>query len=101
MSKEVTYHSRYETLFKKARTRYRIITGGRGSGKSYAISSALVNDTYKADFLSYINEMQAKFISGEVDVDNDGEWQKGKDNLNLLGLPELMEAHQSLHDRLK
>lgn len=50
MSKEVTYHSRYETLFKKARTRYRIITGGRGSGKSYAISSALVNDTYKDDF---------------------------------------------------
>ena len=50
MSKEVTYNTRYETLFKKARTRYRIITGGRGSGKSYAISSALVNDTYKDDF---------------------------------------------------
>ena len=50
MSNEVTYNSRYKPLFRKPKTRYKIITGGRGSGKSYAISSALVCDTYNDSF---------------------------------------------------
>ena len=50
MSAQVAYNTKYKPLFKKARTRYKIITGGRGSGKSYAISSALVCDTYNDDF---------------------------------------------------
>lgn len=50
MSSQVTYNIKYKPLFRKAKTRYKIITGGRGSGKSYAISSALVCDTYNDDF---------------------------------------------------
>lgn len=50
MSSEVSYNSKYKSLFRKSRTRYKIITGGRGSGKSYAISSALVCDTYNDSF---------------------------------------------------
>ena len=46
----ITYNSKYKPLFRKARTRYKIVTGGRGSGKSFAISSALVCDTYNDDF---------------------------------------------------
>lgn len=50
MSNAVTYCAKYKPLFRKSRTRYKIVTGGRGSGKSYAISSALVCDTYNDDF---------------------------------------------------
>ena len=50
MSSSVTYNSKYKPLFRKPKTRYKIITGGRGSGKSYAISSALVCDTYNDSF---------------------------------------------------
>ena len=50
MSNKVTYNSRYKPLFRKPKTRYKIVTGGRGSGKSYAISSALVCDTYNDSF---------------------------------------------------
>ena len=46
----VAYNRKYQPLFRKAKTRYKIITGGRGSGKSYAISSALVCDTYNDDY---------------------------------------------------
>lgn len=50
MSNDVTYNSKYKPLFRKARTRYRIITGGRASGKSHAVSGALVCDTYNDDY---------------------------------------------------
>ena len=46
----VAYNRKYQPLFRKAKTRYKIITGGRGSGKSYAISSALVCDTYNDSY---------------------------------------------------
>lgn len=46
----VSFNTKYKPLFRKARTRYKIVTGGRGSGKSFAISSALVCDTYNDDF---------------------------------------------------
>ena len=47
---DVAFNPKYKPLFRKARTRYKIITGGRGSGKSYAISSALVCDTYNDSY---------------------------------------------------
>lgn len=49
-SEKVSFNTKYKPLFRKARTRYKIVTGGRGSGKSYAISSALVCDTYNDSF---------------------------------------------------
>lgn len=50
MSSKISYNGKYKPLFRKPKTRYKIITGGRGSGKSYAISSALVCDTYNDSF---------------------------------------------------
>ena len=91
----------YLEQYANLRENYKWITASVPRVNYYSEDEQFAVDTYKADFLSYINEMQAKFISGEVDIDKDAEWQKFKDNLNLLGLPELMEAHQSLHDRLK
>jgi PBSX family phage terminase large subunit len=46
----VAYNKKYRSLFRKAKTRYKVITGGRGSAKSYAISSALVCDTYNDSY---------------------------------------------------
>lgn len=48
---EIVYNPKFEVLFKpKGRTRYTVITSGRAGAKSYAVSSALVNDTYNDDY---------------------------------------------------
>ena len=57
-------------------------------------------DLYKTDFNAYMNEMQAKFISGQVDVDSDAEWNAFLKNADKLGLPEITKVHQAVYDRL-
>lgn len=48
---DIVYNPKFEVLFKpKGRTRYTVITSGRAGAKSYAVSSALVNDTYNDDY---------------------------------------------------
>lgn len=48
---EIVFNPKFEVLFKpKGRTRYTVITSGRAGAKSYAVSSALVNDTYNDDY---------------------------------------------------
>lgn len=51
MSNRITFNPRYKSLFRNGgRTRYTVISAGRASGKSYAVSAALVNDTYNDGF---------------------------------------------------
>ena len=50
MANDVTYNAKYKPLFRKAKTRYKVITGGRASGKSHAVSGSLVCDTYNDDY---------------------------------------------------
>lgn len=45
----IRINSKYRAL-RDATTRYIIVTGGRGSGKSFAVSSALLDDTYEDSF---------------------------------------------------
>lgn len=48
---EIDYNEKFEVLFTPgALTRYTIITSGRAGGKSHAVSSALVNDTYNDNY---------------------------------------------------
>ena len=48
---EIDYNDKFEVLFTPgARTRYTIITSGRAGAKSYAVTSALVDDTYNDDY---------------------------------------------------
>jgi len=50
--REIIFHPKYEPLFRRDRKggpRYTIITGGRASGKSTALSTATVCDTYLDD----------------------------------------------------
>ena len=52
MPREVAFNSKYRPLFADPQPgdpRYTVITGGRGSGKSYAVSSANLADTYRND----------------------------------------------------
>ena len=46
MGNDLHINYKYNPLFKKGGTRYTLVTGGRGSGKSFAVSTALVNKTY-------------------------------------------------------
>ncbi len=43
----IRFGHKYAPLFRKARTRYKIITGGRGSAKSFTVASALLLRTYE------------------------------------------------------
>ena len=52
MQREVVFSPKYEPLFRDPRPddpRYTVISGGRGSGKSYAETSANVVDSYRDD----------------------------------------------------
>ena len=40
------FHKKFLPLFRPAKVRYKVITGGRGPGKSFAVASALVRKTY-------------------------------------------------------
>lgn len=42
----IVFSRKYAPLFRPQDTRYTLVTGGRGSGKSYAVNTSLCNDTY-------------------------------------------------------
>lgn len=46
MSNDINIHRKYQPLF-RSNTRYTIVTGGRGSGKSFALACAVLNATYE------------------------------------------------------
>lgn len=52
MTAQVKFNPKYEPLFRyeKGGPRYKVVTGGRGSGKSFAVSSATVCDTYNDNY---------------------------------------------------
>lgn len=43
---DVEFSDKYEPLFRRRRTRYIIVKGGRGSGKSFALASSTLLSTY-------------------------------------------------------
>lgn len=43
---DIVFSRRYIPLFRKPDTRYTLVKGGRGSGKSYAVATALLMQTY-------------------------------------------------------
>jgi phage terminase large subunit len=46
----VRFGRKYKPLFVKAKTRYKVIYGGRASAKSFAVASALLLRTYEDDY---------------------------------------------------
>ena len=55
--------------------------------------------TAKTDIITYVKEMRAKFICGELDVDNDAVWQNYVDTVHKLGWDDAIAAAQSAWDR--
>lgn len=87
MAREIVFHPKYEPLFRWERRggpRYWVITGGRASGKSTAVSTATVSDTYRDDrSVLYLRETMT---SAEVSI-----IPEYKDKITMLG----REAHFS------
>lgn len=66
---QLAFHPKYEPLFHAGRRdgpRYRVITGGRGSGKSTAVSTSTVRDTYRDD--RTILYTRQTLVSAEISV---------------------------------
>ena len=66
---QLVFHPKYEPLFRPGTQdspRYKVVTGGRGSGKSTAVSTAKVVDTYRDDYAT----LYARYtlVSAEVSV---------------------------------
>lgn len=65
----LVFNPKYEPLFlpgSKDSPRYKVVTGGRGSGKSTAISTAKVVDTYRDDYTTLYSRYT--LVSAEVSV---------------------------------
>ena len=81
MPREIVFSPKYRPLFeapKKYGPRYRVITGGRGSGKSTAVATATVADTYR-DALTTLYTRYT-LVSAEISVIPEYE-----DKVKLLG----------------
>ena len=77
----IEFHEKYRPLFEPGRRdgpRYRVITGGRGSGKSTAVSTATVCDTYRDPYS--ILYTRYTLVSAEISV-----IPEYTDKVNLLG----------------
>lgn len=67
---------------------------------NYTEEEEELKGTAGTDVVSYAKEMRAKFISGEIDVDDDAAWQSYVDNIHKLGWDNLIAAAQSAWDRV-
>ena len=54
----------------------------------------------KVDILTYAKEMRAKFISGELDVNDDAVWQNYVTNIHKMNWDNAISAAQSAWDRM-
>ena len=74
------FHHKYIPLFQEPKVRYKVITGGRGSGKSFAIASALLRKTYEDGY-------NVLFTRWTMDSAKDSVIPEFKDKMERLGVP--------------
>ena len=74
------FHHKYIPLFQEPTVRYKVITGGRGSGKSFAIASALLRKTYEDGY-------NILFTRWTMDSAKDSVIPEFKDKMERLGVP--------------
>lgn len=53
----------------------------------------------ETEVMSYIQEMRAKFMVGEFDVDNDAQWQTYLSTIEKMGAQTMLEISQTAYDR--
>lgn len=76
---DIRINSKYAPLFSGVKTRYYIITGGRGSGKTFATSLFQVNDTFNDDY----NILYTRYTLTSAEISIIPEYQ---DKINILGI---------------
>lgn len=54
----------------------------------------------QADIQSYCQTQKAQFITGELNINDDDEWQNFLNTLERMGLERLLEIEQTAYDRL-
>lgn len=50
--------------------------------------------------IDYVNESIARFITGDLDIDNDSSWQNYLDELEQMGLSDLLAVYQAAYTRM-
>ena len=56
--------------------------------------------SYQNDINSYCQTQKALFVTGELDINDDEEWQNFVDTINHMGLERLLEINQKAYDRM-
>ena len=76
---QYVFSDKYQPLFERPRTRYILVKGGRGSGKSHAVSSATSCSTYDDGF----NILYTRFTLTSAEVSIIPEY---KEKLDIFGI---------------
>ena len=79
----------------------------RGKEPEY-VTGTLVFTQEEADAISdstttiidYVNESIARFITGDLDIDDDAAWQNYLDELEQMGLSDLLAVYQAAYTRM-
>ena len=79
----------------------------RGKEPEY-VTGTLIFTSEEADAISdstttiidYVNESIARFITGDLDIDDDSAWQNYLDELQAMGLSDLLSVYQAAYDRM-
>ena len=79
MTNGTRFNGKYESLFSPPKERYTIITGGRGSAKSFTVSSALLRRTYDDSF-------NILFTRWTMDSAKDSVIPEFKDKMERMGV---------------
>ena len=66
----------------------------------YTADEVALTGNAKTDILSYAKEMRAKFISGELDVNDDAVWNNYVTTIHSMGWDNAVTAAQSAWDRM-
>ena len=48
---------------------------------------------------SYVDRMVAQFITGEIDIDDDAQWQSYLDNIDMMDVQTMIDVRQEAYDR--
>lgn len=77
--KGTRFHHKYTPLFQQPKVRYKVITGGRGSAKSFTVASALLRRTYDDGF-------NILFTRWTMDSAKDSVIPEFKDKMERMGV---------------
>ena len=66
----------------------------------YTDAESIEMATLKTDVTTFIETSRAAFIAGDMDVDDDKQWESFLDTLNKMGLERLLSIEQAAYDRM-